>query len=291
LGEGSSAVVACPDCGRQFSGRFCPDCGQRIEDLRRPFVALVRDFLADAFAFDARIWRTLGPLVLDPGRLTREYLAGRRARYVPPLKMYVFAGAVFFALMTATGGGAFRLVVSGETAAGAPFRIIVVEDEDGAGEVQREDARSRPDGWLARALDEATRDPAALNAAVIRTLSYAHFLLLPLFGLLLKAFWWRRYYVEHLVFSLHFHAFALIPGIALLAAWPLVVADEAGALATALRGAWAAIVSGWLFVALLRVYRGRWWTTAIRMVALGFVYLVVTGIVVTGMAIVTTFAF
>lgn len=64
---------------------------------------LVREFVGDLFALDSRIWRTLEPLLWKPGHLTVEYFTGRRVRYVAPLRLYVFAGLVFFGVMAVTG--------------------------------------------------------------------------------------------------------------------------------------------------------------------------------------------
>jgi hypothetical protein len=94
-----SASARCPNCGEDVLGRFCHGCGQRHREtpsLRR-FVA---EGIGEILSFDGRFWRTLRPLLFQPGRLSAEYLAGRRARYVPPVRLYLIVSLVYFAAFT-----------------------------------------------------------------------------------------------------------------------------------------------------------------------------------------------
>lgn len=303
--SGPSRAVTCRNCGRRFDGRFCPDCGQEAEEVRRPFADLARGFLSDVLAFDARIWRTLKPLFLRPGHLTREYFTGHRVRYVPPLRLYVFAGAVFFAVMAVTGGGPYRLVVEREGEAGSiEFQQGVIEREDTAesnGSAEQTDSEggvsegtageavesSGVGAWVEERIDRALEEPEEFNAAVIDTLSYLHFVMLPLFALLLKVFWRRRYFVEHLVLSLHFHALALLPSVVYVAVWAALSPDPEHPVADVFTPLWTIVLAVWLYLALRRLYAGRRWSTAWRTLAVGWLYLMLTGIVMMGVAFVT----
>lgn len=88
--------AACKNCGTIVTDRFCTHCGQLGADFQRPIWALVTASLSDMFALDGRIWRTLPLLMLRPGRLTRSYLDGQRARFVPPFRMFLLASVIFF---------------------------------------------------------------------------------------------------------------------------------------------------------------------------------------------------
>lgn len=288
-------VVTCANCGRSFSGRFCPDCGQDLEDIRRPFAEMARDFLGDFFAFDARLWRTLVPLFSRPGQLTVDYIEGRRARYVPPLRLYVFAGFVYFTIVAIGGGG--------------PFGGFAVQTEDGI-TVGIGGARDRPDEEVSdevtpsanpgqerapdpsRGLEEraqrAAQDPEAYGRAVQGTLSYAHFLLLPVLALLLKAFYRNRYYAEHLVFGMHFHAFALIPAAVIVAAVDFIPGLEPeGTVANALAAAWMLAMGVYSFLALRRTYGGGFIGTLGRWLAGGFLYAILAAFILAGIAFLT----
>lgn len=89
----------CLNCGTVLQGDFCHVCGQSGESLRRPFWSLAAESLETLFSIDGRIWRTLPDLVIHPGRMTRDYLDGKRARFLPPFRLYVLASLVFFVVM------------------------------------------------------------------------------------------------------------------------------------------------------------------------------------------------
>ena len=75
---------ACMNCGTELMGPFCYYCGQPDKNFMRFFPALLRELLEDTMDFDSRFMRTIKPLLFRPGKLTRDYLDGKRFRYVPP---------------------------------------------------------------------------------------------------------------------------------------------------------------------------------------------------------------
>ena len=83
-------VPACSNCSEPLLGPHCYACGQPAKSLVRNFPELIGDFFGSVFALDARIPRTFGPLLLNPGFLTNEYFAGRCVRYVSPVRLFVF---------------------------------------------------------------------------------------------------------------------------------------------------------------------------------------------------------
>ena len=87
---------ACLNCGTELQGQYCGHCGQRASSRLISLWELTRDAFGDLFELDSRLWRTLVPLLIRPGRLTRDYLEGRRARYMPPFRMYLVLSVVFF---------------------------------------------------------------------------------------------------------------------------------------------------------------------------------------------------
>jgi hypothetical protein len=95
---GEHSGGTCSDCGSETTGKFCANCGQPTH-VHRTLVHLGEEVLHGVMHFDARIWRTLPLLAFNPGRLTREWIHGRRTRYVSPLAMFLFTVFVtFFAL-------------------------------------------------------------------------------------------------------------------------------------------------------------------------------------------------
>jgi len=93
------AVVAgatCQNCGAPLLGPHCYRCGQPVTGLVRHFTSIIGDFFDTVLNIDARVFRTLWPLFSRPGYLSCEYFAGRRVRYVSPVRLFVFLSIVTF---------------------------------------------------------------------------------------------------------------------------------------------------------------------------------------------------
>lgn len=97
-----AAPRLCTNCQTAMSGPYCYQCGQHERESVRSFGLFVRDLMHDVFDMDSRAVRTLRPLLTRPGWLTNEYFAGRRERYVPPLRLYVIASLLFFLVIGST---------------------------------------------------------------------------------------------------------------------------------------------------------------------------------------------
>lgn len=300
--------LACRNCGTQAPLNFCPACGQETA-LHPPTLAeFLHEFVGHYVALEGALWRTLGLLLGQPGRLTREYLAGRRRRYVLPLRLYLTASFVFFLvlkLLPAVLEPTSHTVPAAESAAsGAP---VTYEDEDeqaaanvgapvgvgaSGGVVSAPPPASAASGgrpvsvaldcgaagqpacsaverYLNRVAERfATDSSGTMKQLVARLLGvapYAVFFLLPVFsGIVMLAYRSRRMtYGEHVVFSLHLHAFWFL-ALLLIALLPTAVADWLW-LAIPVYGVWA----------LREVYTGRWGATVLRGVFISLLYGVV----------------
>lgn len=101
--------VCCLNCGTELQGPFCYYCGQPDKNFMRVFPVLVRDLVTDLLDLDSRFFRTLKPLLFQPGKLTRDYLDGQRFRYTPPLRLYIFSSMAFFILAAMLAGSAITI--------------------------------------------------------------------------------------------------------------------------------------------------------------------------------------
>lgn len=86
----------CLNCGTEVAGRYCQQCGQENIEPKDSVWGLVRHFFEDITHFDGKFFATFRTMIRKPGFLTKEYLAGRRMRYLNPIRMYVFSSALFF---------------------------------------------------------------------------------------------------------------------------------------------------------------------------------------------------
>mgnify|MGYP002653807410 FL=1 len=93
--------MKCSNCGFDLPSiaKFCPECGQPAH-THRTLLHLGEELLHGVMHFDARVWRTLPLLAFNPGRLTREWVQGKRTRYVSPLAMFLFTIFVMFFALT-----------------------------------------------------------------------------------------------------------------------------------------------------------------------------------------------
>jgi len=293
----------CLNCSTGLKGPFCYHCGQPDRNFMRFFPALLSDLLEDLLDLDSRFMRTLKPLLFKPGRLTRDYMNGRRFRYTPPMRLYIFSSIAFFllaALLSAnaisvdsngqpdggdttiqvtTDGADEQLEILGKALSKLPLdaqkkseiaQVIAEENKDEALFDSKDfngfsfndqpwDRETNPvdipwlPGWLndlindeieesPKKAEEINQNPNLIIDKVFDILPATMFILLPFAALIFK-FWYlfaKRYYVEHLIFSLHNHAFIFVSLISIL------LAGEAGDLLNA--HGYSAITAGigWL---------------------------------------------
>ncbi len=86
----------CLNCNTEVVGRYCHVCGQENIEPKETVWGLISHFFYDITHFDGKFFSTLRYLITRPGFLSKEYIAGRRARYLHPIRMYVFTSALFF---------------------------------------------------------------------------------------------------------------------------------------------------------------------------------------------------
>jgi hypothetical protein len=157
--KGSSC---CLNCGTELKGPFCYYCGQPDKNFMRFFPVLIRELMADFLDLDSRFMRTMKPLMFHPGKLTRDYLDGRRFRYTPPLRLYIFTSMAFFILAAMLAGSAITI----SSSAGETGGIHIGVDSDEELEKVREKLNELEPG-LADKLDiavEGETDQAAADA-------------------------------------------------------------------------------------------------------------------------------
>jgi len=86
----------CLNCGTEVPERYCTHCGQENAVPHESFGHLVKHFVGDVLHYDSQFLQTISYLLFRPGRLTKEYMAGRRVAFVNPIKLYIFVSFVFF---------------------------------------------------------------------------------------------------------------------------------------------------------------------------------------------------
>ncbi|HEV2131120.1 MAG TPA: DUF3667 domain-containing protein [Longimicrobiaceae bacterium] len=193
----------CVSCGDPESRRYCPSCGEKqVSEEDRS----LRRFLGEAVHtftnLESSVFRTCGALVARPGHLTAEYLAGRRKRYIRPLQLFIICNLLFFVVQPYLGLDMLTTPLDTHLhhLYGSFARELV-------------EARIEARGTSLETYAEEFNRTVALQA---RSLVIV---MVPIFALFVYALYGgeRRYFVEHLVFSLHFFAFFLLFFIAFIA--------------------------------------------------------------------------
>jgi hypothetical protein len=283
----AAAPVLCENCGAPVPGRYCGVCGQRLEAPVHSLWHFTRLATEDLTHADSRLWYTLRALLFRPGHLTREFLSGRRARYLPPVRLYLVLSVVFF-LVAGAVQSKFAVVEIDDKPASGKTAVVEKLDEapalkPKAGETpgQRADrvcADADYDGpWAGRlqplvkqVCRKSIADNAHVQQAFMHNMPRAMFIFLPLLAGLMMLMYWRprHYYVEHLLLFVHNHAVAfLVLGVVLLLG--KVVADVPGVnLAIFLYFTW------YMYRSMRVVYGQRRMLTISKLVLLAFFYLV-----------------
>jgi hypothetical protein len=263
--------ASCPNCQAPLQGPFCAQCGQEAHHGARSLKTLLHEAFESLTHLDGRMWRTLRALLLRPGLLTAEYLADRRARYIPPFRLYLVISLLFFAL--GMGGGA----PSERPRAKQPSAEQARKQEKLAQACAQ--IPDLGDEATQKRVQEACRDKLnqedRLDTVFFQTLPKTMFLFLPVVALVLHLLFSRvrPYYAEHLVFTLHYQSamfvlFALAVFFARLDKWVPAVDGVNNWLFLGMFG-----FMGWYtWRALRTVYGMGWFRTLVRLALFGFAY-------------------
>jgi len=113
----------CLNCNAEVKGRFCSVCGQENIEPKETFWNLISHFLYDLFHYDGKAVSTIKTLLFQPGLLTYQYVRGRRASYLHPIRLYIFISAMFFLLV-------FSFSNSNGNAGDENFKTAILHDKD-----------------------------------------------------------------------------------------------------------------------------------------------------------------
>lgn len=311
----------CANCGDRTPGCFCRHCGQARRVVHVSLREMLADFVDDQLALNSRLPRTVAFLLVRPGYLTREYLRGRIASYIRPLRLYLGTSVLFFLVFALAarmgnwiGGGPaveVRTATDSAAVARADSRRAAADSVRAAVEQARQAVSlgtgrpappvpappPAPAATAAEDLPSPTvqgmgafgdtlntkfrqfkkMEPARRQAVILdgiqEQLPRLMFAMLPVFALLLKLLYLRsgRFYVEHFVFALHFHAFAFLLLTLLIGVEQVPGAASEPLIPTAAIG-WIYL---YLFLAMKKVYGQGIVRTGIKYAALLFAYFLI----------------
>jgi hypothetical protein len=319
----------CQNCGDRLTGPFCAQCGQHDVDYHRSFRLVIHDLLENLFHFEGKLFATVAWLLAAPGRLTNEFIAGRRQRQVNPVRLYLFVSVLFFVGLALLNHGHFvsfdraaidqlqlsfgkqgELHLSASTVLGDastspepaldpehPERPAVVtggqalqvlqapaslsgaapaakSDDAPSGAVLAE--RPAEEGVSRTLYDKLTQGTLTFSQileAMEHRIPTLFFLGVPLFALLLRVVFIGRdrVYIEHLVCSLHLHAWAFL--VAMVGSgYSELAALGPDWLSTTFDWAFWLWVLGYVVTSFRRVYGQSWLRAAATVAFVSFVH-------------------
>ncbi len=179
----------CPNCNNELTGEYCSSCGQkRYDNNDRKVSTFVKNFFEESFSFDSKFFRSLKLLLISPGFLTHEFMTGKIASYVTPMKMYLFVSVVAF------------------------FISSFVSPDDLRSFEEDFEAKEFVENYISQSGASREVFEDRYNNEIQGKMPLYFLALLVLFSLPLKVIYMqtKHLYVEHLVFSMHFFTFLLI---------------------------------------------------------------------------------
>jgi len=344
----------CANCGAPMRGDYCSICGQAKRHFLRFFPAVVGDFIAETFEIDGRLSRTLKAILFSPGKLTNEYLSGRRVHYSPPVRFYLFTSLLAFLLISMEVNKSINLTITDDDDIGISKEAVkpapdAAADSTESTQSSAETTRDRAvqaavaDGIIdadqAAKIDQALNavkdqqnpeeddedvivfngapwhptenpiqidmlpasanrflndragrlksnvprikeDPTVLVDQFLRYMPQTMLVLLPVFALILKLFYpfSKRYYTEHMIFSIHMHCFTLLAVIIAVLLGELESLSTFSWLNTGLNAGFIAVMV-WVpvygLIAQKRVYRQGWFVSTLKYMAVYSLYFAV----------------
>jgi hypothetical protein len=277
----------CKNCGAVLLGAFCASCGQRADVHVPTTIELVHEIFEGITHSDSRLWRTLRLLWLKPGKLTLEFVAGRREAYLPPFRLYLVMSVLLFLVASFIRPSEDILRV--DQKAGDTHQTSEETPEDVCTQISSNLFNHFYPSWQTKlrhgCLTTFQDHGESLLHVVWTTLPKAMFIFLPLIALLhMLVYWWpRARYAEHLLFFIHLHAFyfSLITAVLLLkdalSASPRL-AMPVDSLTTTIN--WAMAI--YTVLALKRVFARSWFNTLVKAFGLLIVYSVLLTVTVVG---------
>jgi hypothetical protein len=262
----------CLNCGAALHGSFCSACGQRSVPPDPSVAEVAGDAWHELSGYDGRIAATIRGL-LRPGYLTREYVAGRRARYLSPVRLYLIVSVIYFVVASSTPPS--MSTRSGKVEAPGGLQIGVTGSANGAELSAEERAQLLASADKAPAvfrplLRAVASDPIGFRARVLTIMPRVFFALLPVFAVIVACFYRGRRFPTSLVFAVHLHAFAFI----------VFTLSEAAKLTgstgveVAVSGVVTVAFAAYALLALRAVFGGSWPATVGKAAAIGVMYLI-----------------
>ena len=266
-------LITCLNCGADLHGPFCGACGQRAVPPHPTVRELAGDAWHELTGYDGRIMETIRGLA-RPGFLTREYLQGRRAHFLPPVRVYLIVSVIYF-VIAASVPDDLSTRQAGSISGPGGMRIGVTDTGNDPGSFAEDRAELLKEietapWYLKPMIRSIADDPSGFRQRMFTIMPRVFFALLPVFAAAVALFYRQRHFPTALVFAVHLHAFAFIVfsiSEALKFTGNEHLAERVGAIL-------ALVFAVYALKSFRAVFGGSWPMTMAKALGIGFLYLI-----------------
>lgn len=238
-----NSTEACLNCGQPIYDNFCASCGQKNRTVKRPLFNLLSEVSHAVFELDGKAYRTVFFLFTKPGFLSREYIEGRRVSYTPPLRLFLVLSILLFFVISLNTFiedlDSSLAVQNGEVSNGLDLDGLPsdvqaeleseIADGEGGGITEVTDGIEQIvfpfldaetnanlvsfiSSQVVTNYEENKDNPQGFLYGSLDYITFFMLLMMPLLAAILKVmyFFSKRYYVEHMILTLHNHTFLVL---------------------------------------------------------------------------------
>lgn len=284
----------CPNCNSLLYGQFCFSCGQNQKGVNRFFWSIINESLDNLFSRNSKVFLSLAWLMLRPGFLAVEYFDGRRARYVQPIRLYIFTSLAFFSLLSLSHYVSDDIQIAPGVNAQGEANLAIITSDNETGDISdnldetKESINEFHIGWfdeetnielrerLKKKVEELSEDGASTSKSIlsdfIESAPLGLVILVPVFSLVLKLFYALTgiYYTQHLVLTVYNHSFIFLTlSINLVLGLVDQYLFNGIKFVTNLLEFWILI---YVFISQKAFYQQGWFLTTIKFLTLGMTY-------------------